>query len=304
MSLLRHCFVAAAALAAAAAFAACSSQSSPVPASHAVERTATTSGALLYVSDSPNGVSFYTYPGLKLEGSISIKYPTAICADPRNDDVWVVSYDRGYKLSEYAHGATTPIRRFKLPVSNINGCAVNPINGDIALAEIADYDDPGALLIVTPERKAKVSRYFARNMLFYYFVTYDSSGNAFVDGYGGDGDFRLDELANGSAKLVSVGPHDLRIRSAGGVQYDGTDVTVGERKGGRIYLIADRKVVGMAKLLGTCLVQQFAIAGSTLIAPSACHSHGDVLFYDYPGGGSPTTKLTGFRAPYAVTISQ
>jgi hypothetical protein len=304
MSLFHRTCYAAATLLAAQFFAGCSSQSSAVPVSYAAQRAATTSGALLYVSDPQSGVSFYTYPGLKLEGKISITYVTALCTDPRTGNVWVVSYKGAYKLSEYAHGATEPIRKFKVNADDLTGCAVNPINGDVALTEMFDYDDPGALLILTPGHGNKISRYQARGTFAYYFVTYDPDGDAFVDGYGGGNGVRLDELMNGSAKLVSVSPHHLRIPLVGNVQYDGTDVIVGAQKHGKLYEIADQKVVGGTQLLDTCLVRQFAIDGGVLIAPSACHSHGDVLIYNYPAGGSPTAKLTGFKAPYAVTISQ
>lgn len=310
MSFLRHSCYATAILAAAAACAGCANPASPVPSvGSAIRNAGKSAGALLYISDMVSGsVSFYSYPGLAFKGKISgFKDPGPLCTDPRTGDVWVVSGFNSYKLSEFAHGATKPTRTIKFaPFDDLlPGCAVNPTNGDLAVTELTEYDDAGALIIFRNGTGKPIS-YQSRNMFFYEFVAYDAAGNAFVDGSSGGDRVTLDELPNGRNTFVNVTPHhwELRPPREGGVQYDGTDVVVGELKHGHLYRIVDRTVVGTTKILGTCEVRQFAIDASVLIAPNACHSHGEVLLYNYPGGGNPTTKLTGFRSPYAVTISQ
>lgn len=310
MSFLRHSCYATAILAAAAACAGCANPASPVPSvGSAIRNAGKSGGALLYISDMVSGsVSFYSYPGLAFKGEISgFKNPGPLCTDPRTGDVWVVSGLNPYKLSEFKHGGMAPVRTVKFAPFDVllAGCAVNPTNGDLAVTEVSEYDDPGSL-VVFRNGAGKPNSYQSGNIFYYDFVAYDSTGNAFVDGGGSSRGMSLDELRSGSKKLVNVTPHHWRLRPlfAGGVQYDGADVAVGGLKHGRIFRISDREVVGTTKIIGTCQVRQFAIDGETLIAPSACHSHGEVLFYDYPGGGNPTTKLTGFQLPYAVTISQ
>jgi len=285
----------------------CGNPASPVPSSNAADRATTKSGALLYISDiTAHSVSFYSYPALAFAGKITgFKYPGPLCTDPRNGNVWVVSGRGPFRLSEYAHGALKPMQTVQLNTPELNGCAVNPLNGDIALAQYSNYDDAGSLLVLSNGSSKPVS-YRGRNMFTYSFVGYDAAGDAFVDGNDTDGKPRLDELPSGADKLVSATPHRWSIQAAhmGGVEYDGTDVVIGELKHGRIYRTSDRKVVATIKLLDTCLTRQFAVEENALIVPSACHSHGVVLFYDYPTGGDPTIRLTGFRSPYAVTISQ
>jgi hypothetical protein len=62
--------------------------------------------------------------------------------------------------------------------------------------------------------------------------------------------------------------------------------------------------VSTKTLLQTCLVQQFAIVGSAVIAPNYCGHKGDVLVYHYPAGGSPTHEVTDLRSAFAATVSQ
>lgn len=309
MSRLRHSLYPIAILAA-VMLGGCSNPASPVPSLGSTMRNAGKSGgALLYVSDMASGsVSFYSYPGLVLKGKISnFRRPGPLCTDARTGDVWVVSGFNSYKLSEFAHGAIKPTRSLKYEPFDVllEGCAVNPTNGDLAVTQVSEYDDP-AVLAVFRDGTGKPISYASRNIFYYDFVGYDSEGDAFVDGGGFTEGTALDELPSGGKKLLNVTPRHWALRPpfAGGVQYDGTDVAVGGLKHGRVFRISDREVVGTSELFGTCQVRQFAIDDNVLIAPNACHSHGEVLFYHYPGGGNPTAKLSGFREPYAVTISQ
>jgi hypothetical protein len=263
-------------------------------------------GALLYVSEpATNRVPFYAYPPLTYKGALTHLRATAgLCSDPRTGNVWVISsIPGGYAFSEFAHGGTRPLLRLKTPEPDLNACAVNPNNGDLAVAQMTDFDDAGGLFVFSTG-SSKPAYYQVRNMFFYYFVGYDASGNAFVDGYGSGGQFRLDELPSGGKKLIDVTPAGLKVGLPGGVQYDGTYITIGDQQRGLIYRISDRKVVGKTTLLQTCLVQQFAIVGSAVIAPNYCHHKGDVLTYHYPAGGSPTHEISDLRSAYAVTVSQ
>ena len=308
MTLLRRTWYAFALFAGAMGLAACSNPALPAPFSSASAQDAAPGHALLYVSDAASGsVSFYSYPGLKFKGKIThFKHVGAVCADPRNGNVWVASGLGNPDLAEFAHGSIKPIRKVKLiAVDVIEGCAVNPTNGDVALTEPYQYDDPGTLLILS-NANGKLTRYNRRNLFTYAFVAYDTAGNAFVDGSDGGGETSLDELPKGGKQLVNVTPHhwSLKPPGEGAVQYDGTDLVVGKTKGGRVYQISDRNIVGMLELSGTCLVRQFVIDDGSIIAPSACHSSGKVLIYEYPSGGGPSAEITGFEWPYAVAISR
>ena len=224
----------------------CSNLTSPLPSpGSAVREAGKSGGALLYISDVAAGtVSFYSYPGLALKGEISnFKHPGPLCTDPRTGNVWVISGINSYRLSEFAHGAIKPIRTLKFaPFDDLlEGCAVNPVNGDLAVTELTQYDDAGALVLFHGGT-GKPTAYQSGNLFYYDFVGYDSAGDAFVDGGGlGDGT-SLDELPAGGKKLLNVTPRHwpLRPPAAGGVEYDGADVAVGGLKHGLVFQISDR----------------------------------------------------------------
>jgi hypothetical protein len=268
--------------------------------------TARQHGALLYVSEpATSRVSFYSFPALTYKGALThLRAATGLCSDPRTGNVWVISFTSGgYVFSEFAHGGTKPLLTLKTSEPDLNACAVNPNTGDLAVAQTNDFDDAGGLFVFS-SASSKPAYYEDRNMFFYYFVGYDASGNVFVDGYGNGGKFRLDELPSGGKKLIDVTPAGIKIGMAGGVQYDGTDMAVGDQHKGLIYRISDEKVVGETKLLQTCLVRQFAIDADAIIAPNYCRRKGDVLIYHYPAGGSPTHEVSGLRSAFAATVSQ
>jgi hypothetical protein len=299
---------------AAASFAACGGSPSPVIGLGARSQYSKLSGhanakhaTLLYVSEpATNLVAFYSYPALESKGELPhLRSAGGLCTDPRTGNIWVITslISGGYKLSEFAHGGTKPLLTLSPLPGEIDACSVNPTNGDLAVAQVTDYDDPGGLFIFTSGSEKRVY-YDDRNMFEYYFLCYDSIGNLYVDGYADLGGFRLDELPSGSKKLIDVTPAGLKVGLPGGVQFDGTNIAVGDQKRGVIYQISDGKVVGTTTLLQTCLVQQFTIVGSALIAPNYCHHKGNVLVYHYPAGGSPTRELSGVSSAFATTVSQ
>ncbi len=56
-------------------------------------------------------------------------------------------------------------------------------------------------------------------------------------------------------------------------------------------------------------VTEFFIEGAHVIAPNTCGTTGqpgrrDVLIYNYPGGGTPIKKLTGFTVPFGVVVTE
>jgi hypothetical protein len=260
-------------------------------------------GALLYASDpATNTVSMYSYPGLKLRGSISgLTRPAGLCVDASSGNVWVTWGTTVDKVSEFAHGGTTRIRTLRIiGAPAVDACAVDPISGDLAVVQSNDYDDSGSILVFKNGSGKPTSHYGP--MFGLGFIGYDNAGNAYVDG--SYQRTSLEELAPNAKRATDVTPKGMRLHSAGGVQYDGTQIAVGVAKRGIIYQTLDRKITGTTKLSGACFVQQFFIDGSVVIAPNICNSTGEVLFYNYPAGGTPLRKLGGFSRPYAVIISQ
>lgn len=261
-------------------------------------------GALLYVSDpGTDNVWIYTYPKLKLAGDIGdISSPQGLCVDPRTASIWVVSGPFADSVTEFRHGATVPIRTLKLGYPFIDACAVDH-SGDVAVASTNSGSDPGALIIFKDGRGKPKYNHMPK-MFYYDFAGYDGAGNAFVDGGGFGPIVKLAELPAGGNQLEKISLKGSRIRTPGGVQYDGTDLAVGDVKTGLIERIYDGKVIGKTKLAGACSVHQFFIDGSALIAPNVCRSNGEVLVFNYPAGGAPVKKITGLSAPFGAVVSQ
>jgi hypothetical protein len=298
---------------AAFAFAGCSNGNAPaVPAPNPGQMTrhgswidpTAASGALLYVSDpAAKGLHIYSYPDLRMVGNIvGLRDAEGLCVDSRTGSVWV-TLPSFHKVVEFPHGGVSPIRTLKNDYLPLSACAVDQ-SGDVAADAPLSGSDPGAM-VVFKNGRGKPEYYQSRRIIMYGFVGYDDSGNAFVDGGGEDlFHFELAELPAGQSKLKNVTPHHLTIHRQGGVQYDGTDLAVGDEKLDLIYRISNKQVVGTVQLQGACLIRDFFIDGGKLIAPSACSSNGDVLVYDYPAGGKPVRKLTGFSDPFGVVVSR
>jgi hypothetical protein len=305
MSLTRPFLIAAGVL----VFAGCARTASPVI-PQAVNPASSTSGALLYVTESgKDSVGIYSYPRLKPVGSLSVKVPKGLCVDPRSGDVWIVSGPFKNKVREYARGGTQPIRILRIGDRQtayfIDACAVNPINGDLAVVTTVASSAPGGVFVFK-NGSGTPQFYQDRGMFAYGFVAYDSSGDAFVDGTNVDDRGRLAELPFGGTRMHDITPKGLKLQFPGGVQFDGTSLAVGDELSGRIYRISGGAITGTTQLDGACLVQQFFIdtTRGVVIAPVVCGSKADLWIYRYPAGGTPIRKLTGLSYAYGVVISR
>jgi hypothetical protein len=264
-----------------------------------------TQSALLYVSDENAGtVSVYSYPDLTLTGTLTgFVSPTGLCVDPKTGNIWVTDIANS-QVIEFAHGGTSPIRTLNTEGFD-DACAVNPTNGDLAVVNnTVGGDGNGNLTIFRSRGPRRV--HSDRGIFSMDFVTYDGTGNAFIDGYAyalGSG-FRLDELLAGRKKLTHIAWSGPKIGSPGGVQYQGTSLAIGDARKPVIYQTSNGTVTGTTTLKGACSINQFFIDGGHLIAPSFCGSKGNVLIYNYPAGGAPIKKLTGFAFPFGAVVSR
>jgi hypothetical protein len=267
-----------------------------------------TRSTLLYVSDpGARKVFMYSYPQLQLKGTITgISTPRGLCVDPATQNVWVVTSYPQDQIIEFKPGGTHPIRDLKLGGGPyIYGCALSPKTGDLAVTSHNQGSDPGGLYVFKNARgKPKYYGAPGPTMYYPYFVAYDSSGNAFIDGNGGQYTVQVAELAAGARKLQIVTPQGLSGDFPGGVQDNDTNLAIGDEKSAVIYRIADGEVKGKTALEDACHVWQFFIDGDRVIAPNACKHRGRVSIYNYPAGGAPLKVLDGFKSPFTVVISR
>ncbi len=267
-------------------------------------------GALLYVSDPDAGTVFmYSYPALKPAGMLTgIDSPTGMCVDKKTGNVWITEtspYAAG--AMEFAHGGTTPIQTLQIGSDNFaNACAVNPTNGELAIANVTfGGDDPGDVIVFNVHT-GKSKTYHEKGMFYYEFLGYDSRGNLFVAGtppyYGTM--FRFAELPSGARKLVNIRWHGPPISLPGNVQDDGTSITVGSVQDALLYRTIGGKVTGTTTFGGSCYTDQYFIDGDKVIVPSSCSGVATVSVYNYPAGGKPITTLTGFSSAFGAVISR
>jgi len=93
---------------------------------------------LLYISDEgTNDVYVYSWPQLKLVGTLTgFSYPQGECVDTKGD-VFVVNGRAQSQVVEFLHGGTKPIATLSDNYSNHpSGCAVDPTTENLAVTNL------------------------------------------------------------------------------------------------------------------------------------------------------------------------
>ncbi len=264
---------------------------------------------LLYIADQDtNDVYIYSWPREKLEKTLTgFTGASNLCSDS-SGNVYVPNYG-SHNILEYAHGASSPFRQLKAPGENPYGCAVDPVTGDLAVANITSASSGPGDLLVYAKAKGKPKAYHNPTFLGFNSCSYDDSGNLFVDGYGPSYEFRFAELRNGKSVLDSVAVLQF-INNPGGVLWDGKYITVGDATDGWIYEISvsgkTGKIKGSTLLKHSANVFQYWFYGKSVIATnirSFSNPSGFLGVWKYPGGGKPTDRIGGLAKPDGVTIS-
>jgi DNA-binding beta-propeller fold protein YncE len=267
---------------------------------------------LLYISDAESGDLYvYSYPQAKLKGTLTgLSAPEGECVD-KAGDVFVANTG-ATDILEYAHGGTTPIATLSDSGYYPVGCAVDPTTGNLAVTNICmeEYGQciaDGNLLIYAGAKGTPKS-YTDSGIAEYFFCGYDDTGNLYVDGLY-NSNFAFGELPRGRSSFRNITLNTF-IYQPGGVQWDGKYVAVGNED---LYnnIIYEFRISGAQGKLarpggtpldGATLVVQFWIQDKAVIGPNHGGS-GSVMFWKYPGGGSPTKVLNAFSTPIGSTVS-
>ena len=281
-------------------------------------RAGSASQPLLYISDSGNdAVRVYSYPaGTPVATIGSLNDPSGVCTDGAGD-VWVVESGSS-KILKFAHGGTKPIARLSAGgAQDLYGCAVDPVTGDLAVADLGGAAGPGSVWLYI-NASGKPKNYRSIHLRTVYFCAYDAQGNLFFDGVNRGYTFQLVELPKGSSS-----PRPIALNGSvgfpGGIEWDGTYIAIGDQayqqqRKSAIYQVSVAGSTGTihgTTVLTGCDVLQFAIAtagsrvqhlqGEEALAPDPCTN--SVEFYSYPAGGAPQKVFTGFQYPVAAAIS-
>ena len=123
-----------------------------------------------------------------------------------------------------------------------------------------------------------------------------------------NGYIKFAELPKGGTKFTNIQLNQT-FNAAGGVQWDGKYVAVGDYYGAVIYEFSINGSVGdevsSTPLIGSGTVSQFFIdrVRGKVIAPSTFQDYaGFVKIYDYPSGGTARRTLD-FGTPDGVAVS-
>jgi hypothetical protein len=264
---------------------------------------------LLYVPDSfAEEVDVYTYQAGQFVGRLTgFNGPQGECVD-KAQNVWITD-EFASQVVEYAHGGTSPIATLNDAAYFPDDCAVDPISGDLAVANNTGPNNAGDVAVY---RKAKGSPTLysdGRQMYDVYYCAYDGSGNLFVDGAQFPtqwpwGQFQYAELPKGSASfknLTFTPPQSIAWQ--GGVHWDGKRIAVGNLLHGEIYRTAGAKIVETIRVKGARGAFDFFVDGKRVLI-GADSAKAAVGAWSYPAGGraDDVIALPDRRDPVATAV--
>lgn len=188
---------------------------------------------LLYNSYGKVDVRVYSYPSLKLVGTLSgFDGPLGMCSD-KHGNIWITNYYAN-TIVEYSHGGTVPLATLKVPEESPRNCSVDPSSGNLAVAgRSAEQHMPGAILVYLHARGVPQTHWVPHGNP--EFCGYDNKGNLFMTGadYSKNIVFVLTELPKGEkrAKDVSIESAHLPANYPTPIQWDGNYFAVGGVEG-------------------------------------------------------------------------
>jgi hypothetical protein len=271
-----------------------------------MERSATT-GSLLYVTDAgANTVVVYSYPKLKVVGTLTgFTNPQGDCVDNANN-VWIANTQTS-QLIEYAHGGTTPIATLNDPNQYPVGCSFDPTTGNLAVSNFYSTNGPPGSVSIFKNASGSPTVYTPPNFAVVYYLGYDPKGRLYLDGIDSGSAFLFASFNGTKFKSITL---DHPIGGPGAVQAVGKDIVVGDQTNGAnaAYRFAisrsTGKLVNTTPLTGAYDIVQFYILNKALVGGDFNPSGSTADRFNYPAGGTPTKTASGLSAPIGAVISQ
>lgn len=265
---------------------------------------------LLYIDDQATSTVYvYSYPKGKLVGTITGKFHGVVgmCVDAVGDVFVPQAF--GHDILEYAHGGTRPKATLSDAGEFPSGCGVDPTTGNLAVANYCSGDASSCAglggVAIYVDAKGSPTQHTSADISNGYFCGYDTKGNLFLDGTQKSA-FAFAELRSGKSTFTKIKLNQT-IQIPGNVQWEGAEVAVGDDGTGMIYQFTvsgkSGTEVGSTTLTGSSYVTQFWIQTPNVIGPNTYSSGGNVLFWKYPAGGSPTKTIGGLSKPVGATVS-
>lgn len=253
---------------------------------------------LLYVSDYNNGiVQVYNYPSMGTQNPpagmlTGFTNPQGMCTD-KNDNVYITNTG-GYNVLEYAYGASAPSAIYDDSGNYAVACSWDENTGNLAISDMFEVSGNGAVTIC--QSPSNCTTYGTPGGLVEcFFIGYTPNGDLYVDGLSSSG-FGMAYLPAGSSTWHAVAFSGATIDFPGGVQWDGTYLTVGDQFGPSGFSVIYQCNVSGANVdcsAGTTplrtsgdVVQYFIKRGvKGVVGPDAIT--GNASTWVYPAGGNP-----------------
>ena len=266
---------------------------------------------LVYISSFVDNVYVFSYPKLKQVGDLKGAGGFGLCSD-KNGNVFVPSYYEGGKITEYAHGGSSPIAT--LPDSGDGypfACSVDPTTGNLAVTNQFGSGSCGDSVAVYENAQGTPTTYCAAPIIGYiWFCGYDNAGNLFVDGNEGndEGPFVLAELPSRGNGLTPISVSQ-KFNEPGQVQWNGSNITVEDDLYTKIYAFqisgSSAQVIQTTTLKGVKKARQSWIQGGKVLVPFGTSSGITKLgVWKYPSGGNASAQVKHIgRRLAGVTVS-
>jgi|HubBroStandDraft_2_1064218.scaffolds.fasta_scaffold04397_4 hypothetical protein len=264
---------------------------------------------LLYVSNLQN-VKVYSYPAGKHVGTLRGFYRSlGECVDNSAGDVFIANQDT---IVEYKHGGNKRIQTLTMSRYEAVDCSIDPTTGNLAVTWNASASSENYVAIYKHATGSPTLYGLNGDLVFY--CGYDNNGNLFADGQVGYGsqEALFFELPHGSTKLQNL-TLNQSFEHVGAVQWDGKYVAIGDDVAQKIYRFAisgsTGTLEGTTSIDGLSISYQWWIMGPRVLVPNTAFisykSVGEVLYYEYPKGGSALKTVSDGddTAPNGVTVS-
>ena len=274
---------------------------------------------LLYVSNGDGIVNVYRYSQHNLVGELTnFTQPEGECTDG-SGNIYITDYATS-AIAEYAHGGKAPLRVIDGSPYRPYGCAINPKNGDLAVAnysKVGYYSDGN--LAVYAHAKGSPTYYSTSGLNQVNACAYDKYGDLLVTGFTRYSSRFRTNFAYLSAKSenyqgIALPPPNSSYgwdeAPVQGMGWDGEYWTVESYDDLYQYTINIKaQLVGTVVLYGNSSPVAFHSADPKKQATQAVgadnsQSASDVYYWNYPAGEWPYVTIThGLDAPFGVAIS-
>ncbi len=276
---------------------------------------------LLFVSDvQTDDVYIFTMPDMNLKGTITgFNQPQGECSD-RHGNIYVAN-TRATEVKEYSRTGTllnTYPDKQGYPV----GCAVDPVNGDLAVTNIRGFRHAPGQVLIYKSPSSKPSVLTNPKQYSYYFDGYDIYGHLWVDGR----DARKNYMLSGcnASRCRTIKLSGGKVYFPGAVQSDQQlfswvvfDQLCGGKSAACSYWVSDGGALGKStnyrKYKGgaVCDLIQGVVAAYGMkytagadYQSNRCRKGGSYEGrWQYPAGGTPTNYTTNVSSPVGAAIS-